>query len=104
MPITFDRQLEEMIATLKHWNSWLAAHGQGQSACFLDMARLELQLILNKISDEELKALCDAVSDTKPNPRIIPGPCLGNVERLGKAENRRIMRLAMAQNGQNRKH
>lgn len=104
MPITFDKQLEEMIVTLRHWNSWLIAHGQGESACFLDMARLELQLVLNKISDEELRALCEAVSDTRPNPRILPGPCLSNVERLGKTENRRIMRLAMAQNGQNRKH
>ncbi len=104
MPITFDKQLEEMIATLKHWNSWLTAHGQGQSACFIDMARLELQLVLNKISDEELKALCDAVSETKPNPRILPGPCLTGVERLGKTENKRIMRLAMVQNGQGRKH
>ena len=103
MPITFDKQLEEMIATLKSWNSWLTAHGQGQSACFLDMARLELQLVLNKISDEELRALCDAVSDTKPNDRILPGPCLTKVERLGEAENKQIMRLAMASN-QNRKH
>ena len=104
MPITFDKQLEEMIATLEEWNSWLTAHGQGQSACFLDMARLELQLVLNKISDEELKALCDAVSDTKPTQRILPGPCLDNVERLGKAESEQIMQLALAQYGQGRKH
>jgi hypothetical protein len=103
MPITFDKQLEQMIATLKQWNSWLTAHGQGQSACFLDMARLELQLVLNKISDEELRALCDAVSDTKSSDRILPGPCLTNVKRLGEAENERIMRLAMA-NNQGRKH
>ena len=103
MPITFDKQLEDMIATLKNWNSWLIAHGQGQSACFLDMARLELQLVLNKISDEELRALCDAVSDTKTPERILPGPCLTDVERLGEAENKRIMRLAMA-NNQGRKH
>ena len=103
MPITFDKQLEEMIATLKQWNSWLTAHGQGQSACFLDMARLELQLVLNKISDEELRALCDAVSDAKTSERIFPGPCLTNGERLGEAENKRIMRLAMASN-QGRKH
>jgi len=102
MPITFDKQLEEMIATLKNWNSWLTAHDQGQSACFLDMARLELQLVLNKISDEELRALCDAVSDTNSD-RILPGPCLTDVERLGEAENKRIMRLAMA-NNQGRKH
>lgn len=104
MPITFDKKLEEMIATLKHWNSWLIAHGHDQSACFVNMARLELQLVLNKISDEELKALCDAVSDTKPTQRILPGPCLDNVERLGKAESRRIMQLALAQHGQGRKH
>jgi hypothetical protein len=103
MPITFDKQLEEMIATLKQWNSWLTAHGQGQSACFLDMARLELQLVLNKISDEELRALCDAVSGTKAGARILPGPCLTDVKRLGDAENERIMRLAVA-NNQSRKH
>jgi hypothetical protein len=103
MPITFDKQLEQMIVTLKQWNSWLTAHGQGQSACFLDMARLELQLVLNKISDEELRALCDAVGDTKSSDRILPGPCLINVKRLGEAENERIMRLAMASN-QGRKH
>lgn len=104
MPITFDKQLEEMIATLKHWNSWLIAHGQSESACFVNMARLELQLVLNNISDEELRALCDAIDQSKTNNRIMPGPCLTNVERLGKAENKRIMRLAVAQNGQSRKH
>lgn len=104
MPITFDKQLEKMIATLKHWNSWLIAHGQSESACFVNMARLELQLVLNNISDEELRALCDAIGQPKTNKRIIPGPCLTNVERLGKMQNKRIMRLAIAHNTQNRKH
>ncbi len=104
MPIAFDKQLEKMIATLKDWNAWLVAHGQGESACFVDMARLELQLILNNISDEELKALCDAITQSKKNKRIIPGHCLTDVERLGNAQNKRIMRSAIAHNGQSRKH
>jgi hypothetical protein len=105
MSITFDKKLEDMIATLKSWNAWLVANGQGQSAQFLDMARLELQLILNKISDEELKALCDAVDQAKSSERILPGPVLTTFERLDTAENKRIMQLALvAQNGPVRKH
>jgi hypothetical protein len=104
MSTGFDKQLAQMIATLKHWNSWLIAHGHGESAQFVNMARLELQLVLNKISDEELKALCDAVSQSKENKRIVPGHCMTSVRRLGKDENKRIMRLAIANGSQGRKH
>jgi hypothetical protein len=105
MPIAFDKQLEDMITTLTQWSSWLTAHGQRESAAFVNITRLELQLVLNRISDDELRALCDAAREPESNPRIIPGPCLTGAEPLGEAQNKRIMRLAMAQSSShNRKH
>ena len=104
MPITFDKQLEKMIETLKLWHSWLLEHGQSESAHFVSLTRLELQLVRNNISDEELRALCDTLAQAKVNKQVIPGHCMTGAERLGKAESKRIMQLAVAHGGQNRKH
>jgi hypothetical protein len=100
MPTAFNKQLEEMIATLRHWNSWLVAHGQNESAYFLDMARLELQLVRNNISDAELRALCQALAGSTGDGRI---EAVRDVTAVPRAENKRAMRLAVAQN-QLRKH
>jgi len=58
-----DEPLEQAIATLNRLVELAKAHGLCNAALFLDMAKLQLQLDLHGITDEEFGALCDALEN-----------------------------------------
>jgi hypothetical protein len=58
-----DEPLEQAIATLNRLIELAKAHGLGNAALFLDMAKLQLQLDLHGITDGEFAALCDALEN-----------------------------------------
>jgi hypothetical protein len=58
-----DGPLERAIATLTGLAELAKAHGLGNSALFLDMAKLQLQLDLHGITDAEFGALCEALEN-----------------------------------------
>ena len=63
METNMDEPLEQAIATLNGLIELAKAHGLGSSAMFLDMAKLQLQLDLYGITDEEFGALCEALEN-----------------------------------------
>jgi hypothetical protein len=64
-----DEPLEKAIALLDGLIKLTKAHGLDESALFLDMAKLQLQLDLHGITDEEFAAFCDALE----NGTLTPG-------------------------------
>jgi hypothetical protein len=65
-----DERLHAVLATLEGCRSALVDHADHETAQLLSVAILQLRLKLNRISDAELKALCDAVaSDDRPARR-----------------------------------
>jgi hypothetical protein len=64
---TKGHQLEALILALDDHRALVAGHGLAHSALFLAAAKLDLQMHLYGISDEELKALCEAL-DRPPAP------------------------------------
>ena len=63
MQPNMDGSLERAIATLNGLIELARSHGLGNSALFLDMAKLQLQLDLHGITDAEFGALCDALEN-----------------------------------------
>jgi hypothetical protein len=61
MQPNMDGPLERAIATLNGLIDTAKAHGLGNSALFLEMAKLQVQLDFHGITDEEFAALCDAL-------------------------------------------
>jgi hypothetical protein len=61
MDTSTDARLEQAIATLGELIAQVGACGQRQSMMFLEMARLQLQLDLNGITDDEFGAFCEAL-------------------------------------------
>jgi hypothetical protein len=76
MEANMDERLEQAVATLNGLIDMTRANGLGESALFLEMAKLQVQLDLHGITEEEFLALCDAlyagtfkpVSETGPAP------------------------------------
>ena len=60
-----DERLKRAIAALEELSALAHETGFGQSALFLDMARLQLQLDVNGITDDEFSQFCDAVENRK---------------------------------------
>lgn len=56
-----DERLERAIASIEELLSLVREAGLSQSELFLDMAKLQLQLDLNGITDDEFGAFCDAL-------------------------------------------
>jgi len=63
-----DERLEQAVATLNGLIELMRANGLGDSALFLEMAKLQVQLDLHGITDEEFFALCDALQDGTLRP------------------------------------
>ena len=57
-----DRQLHAALATLEHCRAVLIASASQETAQLVSMAILQLRMKLNRITDAEWKALCDAVT------------------------------------------
>jgi hypothetical protein len=65
-----EERLHAVLATLEGCRSALVDNADEETAQLLSVAILQLRLKLNRISDAELKALCDAVaSDDRPARR-----------------------------------
>jgi len=58
-----DERLERAITALDELIALVREAGLRQSGLFLDMARLQLQLELNGITDEEFSQFCDAIEN-----------------------------------------
>jgi len=66
-----DEQLLSVLATLEECRAVLQDGGSRDTAQLISVAILELRMKLNRIGDEELKALCEAMlpdeaRDAKP--------------------------------------
>jgi hypothetical protein len=88
-----DERLRRAIAAIDELIALVRETGLSQSGLFLDMAKLQLQLDLNGITDEEFGAFCDAIE----NRQLV----FGTGERLAAAHARprrngdlRLMRRA----------
>jgi hypothetical protein len=68
MEANTDERLEQAIATLNGLIEMMRANGLGDSVQFLEMAKLQVQLDLHGITDEEFFALCDALDDGTLRP------------------------------------
>jgi len=58
-----DERLEQAVKTLNGLIELMHANGLGDSALFLEMAKLQVQLDFHGITDEEFIALCDALEN-----------------------------------------
>ena len=63
-----DERLERAVATLSELIDLIGDCGSGQSVMFLEMARLQLKLDLNGITDEEFGAFCEALENGALTP------------------------------------
>jgi hypothetical protein len=63
-----DERLEQAIASIDDLVALVGEAGLGQSQLFLEMAKLQLQLDLNGITDEEFNAFCDALESQQLAP------------------------------------
>jgi hypothetical protein len=61
MGTSTDERLEHAVATLDTLIDRLSACGLRQSVFFLEMAKLQVRLDLNGITDDEFGAFCDAL-------------------------------------------
>jgi hypothetical protein len=57
-----DERLRVVLATLEECRSFLLEGGNRQAAQLLSMVMLEFRMKLNGVSEADLKALCDNVS------------------------------------------
>jgi len=57
-----DERLLSVLATLEECRVALANGGNGETAHLVSVAILDLRLKLNRITDAELRALCDEMS------------------------------------------
>ena len=104
MEPNMDERLEQAIATLDDLIELAKAHGLANAALFLDMAKLQLQLDFNGITDEEFGALCDALENgaltASAVARARAGPC-ASAPRWRSAHHG--PRLAVARRGRRRR-
>jgi hypothetical protein len=56
-----EERLRSVLATLEQSRAVLIAGGERETALLVSVAVLELRMKLNRITDFELKALCDAM-------------------------------------------
>ena len=73
-----DEQLIAVLATLEQCRAALAASGNRESAHLVSVAVLDLRMKLNRLSEEDLKSLCDEMvqadnPDKLRDPKLQPG-------------------------------
>jgi hypothetical protein len=92
MPVAYsEERLLSMLATLEECRAFLDQAGS-DAAGLLSLAILQLRLERHRVTDPELRALCDMVTppnpapanpltlDVKPGQGLRPPPCLQLVE------------------------
>lgn len=79
MPVAnSDEQMLAVLATMEQCRAALAAAGNRESAHLVSVAILDLRMKLNRLSEEDLKALCDEMvqsddPDKLRDPKLQPG-------------------------------
>ena len=63
-----EEPLERALSTLNELIEVVGASGLDETTLFLEMAKLQLQLELNGITDDEFIALCDALENGTLKP------------------------------------
>jgi hypothetical protein len=64
-----EERLHSVLATLEECRALLIASGNPEIAQLVSVAILELRMKLNRVTDSELKALCDAMLADAPAER-----------------------------------
>jgi hypothetical protein len=80
MPMDRTERLNGIVAALNDFIDVVRAYDLEDTAALLRMAKLDLQMHIHDISDEELQALCEAVSQP---PAVQAGGRPGNGNGLG---------------------
>jgi hypothetical protein len=68
METSKDESLDEVVSSLNHLIELTRGCGLGESAQFLAMAKTQLLIELNGISDTEFRALCTWLEGKQPPP------------------------------------
>jgi hypothetical protein len=91
MEANTDERLEQAVATLNGLIEMMRANGRGDSVLFLEMAKLQVQLDLHGITDEEFFALCDALDagTLRPVSEMEPAPSYPRPRREGDLRGQR---------------
>lgn len=92
MQQNMDESLEKAIALINGLIEVTKAHGLESSALFLDMAKLQLQLDLHGITDEEFGAFCDALENGSIPPTTLAPPRGGHARPRRDGELRAMRR------------
>jgi hypothetical protein len=67
-----EQRLQSVLATLEECRSVLIAGGDSETAQLISLAILQLRMKINRITDAELQALCDAMTlDRAPRSEIL---------------------------------
>lgn len=67
MPVaSTEERLLSLLATLEECQAFLLDRASAETARLLSLAILELRMELHKVTDSELKALCDMVASGEP--------------------------------------
>jgi hypothetical protein len=79
MPVAnAEERLLSLLATLEECRAFLHDKASSEAARLLSLAILELRMELHKVTDSELKALCDLMAQEEQMP---PGPAPGAAKR-----------------------
>jgi hypothetical protein len=70
-----DKRLRSVISSLEDCRLRLAGGANRDAAQLVGMAILQLRMRLHHIADSELKALCDALTQTKPDSDLEASGC-----------------------------
>lgn len=74
MPVVnSEERLLSLLATLEECRDFIADKANPETARLLSLAILELRMELHRVTDEELKALCDAVEQSQRQVRATSG-------------------------------
>jgi hypothetical protein len=69
MPVaSTEERLLSLLATLEECQTFLLDRANAETARLLDLAILELRMELHKVTDSELKALCDMMASDERGP------------------------------------
>jgi len=69
MPVAnTEERLLSLLATLEECRAFLLDKDSAETAQLLSLAILELRMELHKVTDGELKALCDMMSEEQQSP------------------------------------
>lgn len=73
-----DEQMLAVLSTLEQCRAALAASGNRESAHLVSVAILDLRMKLNRLSEDDLKSLCDEMvqaenPDKLRDPKLQPG-------------------------------